>query len=380
MMRSIAIDLVPIQPGKGGTGSGIWTYARELVAHLNEGAGADAPAITILMTREQQACFPNPWKIRTVLFPNVGKCRVTRLFWVHVWLPLWCAWHRIKVLHKLATETPVFCPCARVTTVHDFYHVVMKEQGTGHAGGTRAYFQWMSKWAARRSAAIITDSEAVRREIQDRFAVPGDSVHVVPLGVTPSIQRTNPKPERPFTVLYLAKLMPYKGQMEALRAWAHWLRMAPDRAGQARLILHGFGNDPAYEAALDAFILAEGLSSGVTRRPYHADATLDELYAGADVLLFLSRYEGFGLPVIEAQAHGIPVVCSDLPVLREVGGDAARFVDGQDEESVAVALDDLYRNEALRAELSERGRINAARYRWSETARQTLEIYRMVAP
>jgi glycosyltransferase involved in cell wall biosynthesis len=102
------------------------------------------------------------------------------------------------------------------------------------------------------------------------------------------------------------------------------------------------------------------------------------LYNGAQVFVFPSLYEGFGLPVLEAMACGTPVVCSNTSSLPEIVGDAAITLDPEDTGAWVMALDSVLENEELRAELRTKGLEQAAKFTWQETARETLEVYRRV--
>ena len=370
-MNRIAIDLVPIRPGKGGTGSGIWTYARELVGQLNRMEHDAGIELYVLLQRDQVKYLEPFERVHPVVFPNIAGTILGRLLWVHGVLPLWCLIWRMDGLHKLATETPLFCSARRITTVHDFFYEFMAEHGARQAGLAARYFTWITRVAFRKSRSIITVSHAVEEEAQRRYPSTRATIRAVHNGVASpgDASERSDAAARPFTILYIAKLMSFKGQLEALRAFE---RLADTGA---RLVYHGFENDTDFVQQLDARIRESSCRDRITRTPYRPDATLAQLYAGADAVLFLSAYEGFGLPVVEAQAHGIPVVCSDIPVLREVGGAGALYVDRANPEAVAEALAAVMRDPARRDKLVRAGRGNASRFSWGETARQTLAVY-----
>jgi glycosyltransferase involved in cell wall biosynthesis len=124
---------------------------------------------------------------------------------------------------------------------------------------------------------------------------------------------------------------------------------------------------------LDLAALARrtGLGERARLRGFVGEAALADLYAAADVAVFLSEYEGFGLPALEAMARGVPVVVSDRPALSEIYAGAALVVDPHDEAAVAGALDRLLRDRALAEDQRARGRALAARHSWAEAARAT---------
>ena len=375
-MKRVAIDCVPIQAGKGGTGSGIWTYARELVRALDQ-LDADEQLELYILHTPAQATVLGPFKhLHPVRCKNWGGHPLLRLCWIHMILPVWCAMRRMNALHKLATEVPLLTSARRVTTVHDFFHEVMTESHAQPSSWGARYFRWITRHCFRASRAIITGSTERREEIRARYPQSTASVHVIHHGVRPPEAHPNPPcSDGLFRVLFVAKLMPYKGQLEAVRAWKVLIERYPDAAAQMCLTLHGFENDSAYVRQLDQAIRALGSDDAVRRQPYVADASLDDIYAGAHALLFLSSYEGFGLPIIEAQIRGVPVIASDLPVLREVGGDGVRYVNRDDPEAVADALAELKNDSATRIALIKAGQQNATRFTWDATARQTRSVY-----
>jgi glycosyltransferase involved in cell wall biosynthesis len=371
-MRRVAIDLVPIRPGQGGSGSGIWTYARELVTHLDALEPDSRLQLFVLINRDQDFFFSGLRHLRVIRFPAMGS--LWRLIWIHLWLPLWCAWHRIDGLHKLASETPAWCGATRITTVHDFFHEFRSETEGKQPGWASRYFSWITRLALRKSAHIITGSEAVADEIRRRY--PQVKAPITPIyhGVV-SGGDAGAGATDGGTLLCVAKLMPYKGQMQALEGVAALLARRPELRGAVHLVLHGFENDEAYVQALDARARQPDLAGHVERRAYRLDASLPEIYAGVAVALFLTSYEGFGLPLIEAQALGVPVVCSDIAVLREVGGESPWYVDRDNPEAVATAvLEALQPGDKRNARMAV-GRANSQRFRWEKTAQKTRAVY-----
>lgn len=372
----VLIDLVPIRPGKGGSGSGIWTHAFHLVRELDR---LERPEVEVhcLINPDQEPFFTELKRVRLHRCPDLGGSTLLRLLWIHVALPVLCLVHRARALHKLATETPFLLPVRRITTVHDFYNEFMHEQEGLPLGLAGRYFSWISGVCFRKSRAVITVSEAIRDEAERRCPASKASITAIHNGVDlPKAPDHAPADGRPFTILYVAKFMPYKGQRQAVEAFHVLLTRHPELHGRVRLVMHGFNNDEAYFTALQDRIEQVPLRGAVEIRPYGMAKTVADIYRGADLFLFLTRYEGFGLPVVEAQAMDIPVVCSDIPVLREVGGAGARYVDREDPVAVAQALHELVVGAAERDELVRAGRSNRARFGWDRMARETMAVYR----
>lgn len=374
--RRVLIDLVPIRPGKGGSGSGIWTHAQHLVRELDKLDDPDV-AVHCLVNPDQLPFFQGLQRITLHRFPDLGGSTLLRLLWIHVALPVLCLVHRARALHKLATETPFLLPVRRVTTVHDFYNEFMHEREGLPLGLAGRYFSWISRVCFAKSRAVITVSAAIRDEAKQRFPASKAEVIAIHNGVDlPKALEPAPAGDRPFIILYVAKFMPYKGQKRAVDAFELLLNEHPELRGKARLVMHGFNNDHTYFHALQERIQQGVLQGAVEIRPYGQAKTVADIYRGADLFLFLTRYEGFGLPVVEAQAMDIPVVCTDIPVLREVGGDGAAYVDREAPAEVARELHALITRPDRRAALIAAGRANRTRFGWDRMAVETMAVYR----
>lgn len=374
----VLIDLVPIRPGVGGSGSGIWTHAHHLVRELDRLAPDDME-LHVLIDRTQAELFKDLRNIRVHRFRGPGGSALLRLCWIHVALPLVCLFLQADALHKLATETPVLLPVRRVTTVHDFYNEFMVEQQGMRAGAAGRYFAFITKVCFAKSRAVITVSEATRQEALARFPHTPATITAIHNGVDMQAAPGAAGGDAgPFTVLYVAKVMPYKGQLQAMEAFDHLLGAHPELKGRVRLVMHGFVNDVAYGAMLKARMERGALKGAVEMRPYGIGSSVQDIYRGAGIFLFLTSYEGFGLPVVEAQAMDIPVVCSDIPVLREVGGEGALYVERGDPAAVSAALYRLITDPGARAALVRQGAANRLRFGWDRMARGTLAVYRQV--
>ncbi|MCB0794062.1 MAG: glycosyltransferase family 4 protein [Flavobacteriales bacterium] len=376
MKRRIIIDLVPIRPGKGGTGSGIWTHAKELVLAMDKDPRSEAFSIHCLINPAQEPHFSTLRHIHAHRYPDLKGSGVLRLLWIHLFLPMVCLLKRAKVLHKVATETPLYCPAVRVTTVHDFFNEFIHESTKATPSAGSRYFAWASRLCFKKSQHVITVSEAVKQEAIARF--PGTRATITAVHNGADVLRADVPaghpPGSPFTVMCVAKFMPYKGQMEALGAFEQLL----DQLGEGpdpRLVLHGFSNDIGYFNAIQDRLTRSPLRGKVELRGYGASRSIMDIYADADLFLFLTRYEGFGLPVVESQGLNIPVVCSDIPVLREVGGEGAIYVDRSDPRGVAAAIQTLMTDRAAYERLQRAGRHNVDRFSWSRCALETLEVY-----
>ena len=216
----------------------------------------------------------------------------------------------------------------------------------------RIVFKAVVPRAAQRADHVLVVSERTRRDVEEHYRVAPEKVTVTPNGVDPSF---TPGPGRDGYLLFVGAIQRRKDPLVALDA---------ARAVGLPLVVAG----PQKETAL-ARELRDG---GADLRGYVSKPELAELYRGAAALLLPSRFEGFGLPVLEAMACGTPVVAAPEPALREVAGDAAVYADDGD---FAAAVE---RALADRERLSAAGLARARLFSWEETARRTAEVYRRV--
>ncbi len=299
---------------------------------------------------------------------------------------------RPAVFHAPHYVVPVRPPAATVVTIHDLMHLHRPEHG---APWRRAYAKWMVGRATRLAARVIAVSEATKEEILAFGPSQGSKVVVIPNGVRGDFfewgkrvaaergeegaressvlegapdppaaadgQRTRPdslSKEISSYVLFLGNDKPHKNLEGLLRAWPHV------RAAHPGLWLVLAGVEPGRD-----------LPEGARAVGFVPDADVPPLVALADALVLPSFAEGFGLPVLEAQAAGTPVACSDLPALHEAGGEAAVFFNPHDAATIAATLNSLLEDEEKRNLLRKKGRGRARLFSWDEVAARTADVY-----
>lgn len=318
-------------------------------------------------------------EVRAMSFPRL---------WTHVRLSAEMAVRPPDVLFVPAHVLPLVHPRRSVATVHDLGFLAYP---AAHRPRDLRYLRWSTGWNARQAAAVIADSAATKADLVRAYGVAPDKVHVVHLGgpdaaMQPGLSVRDADRETlsryglaavgaaPY-LLYIGTLQPRKNLARTIGAFAR-IAGDPMLAGY-RLVLAG-KQGWLYEELL-AQVQRLGLAGRVLFPGYVPDADLPALLRGARAFVFPSLYEGFGIPVLEAGAYGVPVITSTTSSLPEVAGDAALLVDPHDVDAIAEAMYRLVTDDALAAELARRGRENVKRFSWEKCARETLAVLESVA-
>jgi glycosyltransferase involved in cell wall biosynthesis len=256
---------------------------------------------------------------------------------------------------------PPRCPCPAVVTVHD---LSFERHPELMGRRDRFVFRTMVPRSVRQAARVLAVSEWTKRDLVEHYGIPAEKVIVTPNGVDPVFTPGASADGTPPYALFVGTLQPRKDPLTALEAVA----LVDD---ELRLVLVGPDKGLGGEARRTASRL--GLNGRVEFAGHVEKQELAELYRGAACLVFPSRYEGFGLPVVEAMASGTPVVAAASGSIPEVAGDAAVLVEPGDPVALAGGIE---RALADRERLVSAGLEQARRYSWTETARRTLAVYR----
>lgn len=299
-------------------------------------------------------------------------------------------WTHVGLARELAADPPeaLFVPAhvlpasfarpgARrvraVVTVHDLGY---RRFPSAHPIAQRAYLDLGTRFSVAHADAVIVDSRATLRDVRDNYGVPEERLRVAYPGA-PSVAEVDAGDvnrvlekfglrDRPF-LLHVGTLQPRKNLRRLVQAWAALSR--PPGACLALAGAPGWGGDLE---RVRADIAAFGLGDSVRLLGYVTDAEKAALLRSARAFVFPSLYEGFGLPVLEAHAAGLPVACSNTSSLPEVAGDAALLFDPLSADDIAAALIRLLHDDVLRDDLIARGHRNAARFSWDNCARVVL--------
>ncbi|MBI4576784.1 MAG: glycosyltransferase family 4 protein [Planctomycetes bacterium] len=288
---------------------------------------------------------------------------------------------RLHLFHGTDTRLPRLGGVPLVATVHDLASLRDDCPVAGARFRARRAADYAD--AAVRASRIVVHTEAVGREVRERLLVRPDRVRLIPLAPSAAFRPVSREREAEVRAryglagpyfLFVGQASPRKNLERLVEAFAP---LGPSTGGgtpSPDLVLVGGGEvGPALDKAREL-----GVGLRVRSFAHLPEEDLPALYSGALALVYVSTYEGFGLPVLEAMACGVPVVASDIPALAEVGGGAATLVDPLDTASMAMALRAVATDAALRHQLATSGLARARRLDPDRTARETLKVYQEV--
>ncbi len=356
---------------------GIGTYIRQLLeAVARSPESAEYRFRVYLRQGDRELLGKLPEHFETVCEESAGYsvAELTRFAW-RLWRD------HLDLFHATHYVLPPLVRGRAVVTIHDIIHLLYPQFLPNRAA--HFYARFMIRRALWRSDRIITVSYNSKHDLVNYFAVPASRIEVIYNGVSPRFHPDVPAEERarvarryglkaPY-LLFLGGEKPHKNLQSVLRAFAEARRQAPLPHA---LVLAG--PPPKNPARLEALIAALDLVERVSQPGLVQDEDLPGLLAGAEVLLYPTLYEGFGLPVVEAMACGTPVLTSSTSALQEIAGGYAYLVDPMDVDAIARGIIALSTDVKARADFRELGKKRALDFSWDKAAEKTLEVYRAV--
>ena len=311
------------------------------------------------------------FETHTVPVPRGDKA--LRVLAEHTWLPLAVKRHRIDLLHDAGGTSPGRLGVPRVLTIHDIQPLELPR----NFGRVKVvYLRWAIPRAIDGAARVLVPSAFVRDRLVERLGADPDRIDVVPWSVPDAEEGTPIAAVRArygiigSIVLVPGITYPHQDQIVAIRAMRH----VAGRHGETTMVLTG-GEGPAERAVL-AEIEAQGMADRVVRTGRVPAPVMASLFRNATAVIVPSRYEGFGVPALEAMAAGVPLIVADAGALPEVVGDAAEVVPAGDDAQLAVALHRILSDPDHHRALSVAGRERAADFTPARTAAATLAAYR----
>ena len=359
-MRPLRIGVNALYLIPGGVG-GTEIYLHELLRAL---ADIDARNEYFVFTNRETGrdLIPQQPNFHGMPLRVRARFRPARIVWEQTALPLAAARLGLDALLNPGFTAPVYCGCAAVTVFHDMQHKRHPE-----------HFRWFDllSWrvllfaSAHLATLLLADSDATRADVLRYYRFPAGRVRVVRLGVDQVFFGLRRAPEK--LLLTVSTLHPHKGLGALLEAFAQFRRAQPG----FRLVIAGLRGFHA--EALEKLREDLGLTGAVEFTGWIPRAQLYDLYRRAWAFLYPSTFEGFGIPVVEALAAGIPTGCSNIEPLSALAGEAALQFEPGNVEAIYSAMVRLAADEPLRARLATEGPRRAAAFSWTATARATLD-------
>lgn len=299
---------------------------------------------------------------------------ILRQIWARTVLPAQIRVDRLDLFWGPAHRLPPFLPpnLARVATIHDLVWVHAAE--TMHPRtrmGERAFM----KSSVARADTVVTVSDATARDLVEAFPSLAKDIVTIHAGAGSTTEHSDPADlsafgiDRPY-VLFVGTLEPRKNLKRLLDAW----KMLPQPLKDTwRLVIAG-GKGWGMASLADE-IEARSLGQTVLQTGYVSEAELSALYENASLLAMPSLYEGFGLPIVEANAYGVPALTSNLSSMPEIAGPDAILIDPHSTASIVAGLVSFMSGERDRTALSAAARANARRFDWNRTADRLMDVF-----
>jgi glycosyltransferase involved in cell wall biosynthesis len=375
--QSLDVDQTPVHIG-------INAHLLSL-AHTYRGAGINRYIYNLLLNlaladqEHQYTVFlgdrrfpPNPGlTLRTSWLPTTHP--LVRIGWEQLVQPFVLWQEKIDLLHSLAFVTPLISPCPSVVTIYDLSFILFPK---GFKYSKRLYLTLLTRPSARSAKRVITISESTKRDTVRLLGVSPEKVDVVYCGVdkpfcplpereVASFRQKRGLPER--IILFVGTIEPRKNVARLVEAYSRL------RDGQIKLVIGG-ARGWLYEEVF-ARVEELELTGDVLFPGYIPPDELPLWYNAAELFVYPSLYEGFGLPPLEAMACGTPVITSNVSSLPEVVGKAGLTVDPMDSEGLAEAMNQVLSDGILRQSMREQGLARAGRFSWANAAQETVEVY-----
>ena len=369
----LGIDIRELEKGKR---TGIGRYLRNFIAYM-------------LQSRpEHQLCLYGNQHTEVDFEAGNAVVRLEEegitLWWDQAILPKFAAEDGIDVFLSPYVKGPVRIACPLVTTVHDLLFLVFPEYSNWRQKPRQMLAKRMARWVGKRADLILTDSEYSRGDIRALLGLTGEKIQVLPMGVDENYRPVRDRYEvervcaayaiAPPYIFYLGNFKPHKNVQGLIRAFAH----LPEAVRRQYPLVLG-GRQDAWQSQRRQLVRELDLDDTVHFIGAVADADMPALYSGAELFVFPSFYEGFGLPPLEAMACGTAVVASSRTSIPEVVGEAGCLVDPEDSEVLVAAMSRILEDGQERCRLEEAGLERAAQFRSVDLCRRQMEMLERVA-
>ena len=369
----------------GPSGRGLGRYIEEVTKRI-VALDPTNKYILFLSPRSFNDCHIEQANVQKVIMPQRWYSLAEQLVW-----PRLIHYYHLDMLHVPHFNAPLICPCPLVITIHDLILTKFPSRRSSTLSPLLYWFKNLAyriviSRAVKQAKMIITVSEFTKKDIVQQFNVPSEKIKVIYNGLS-TTSLSSPydfKADRDILLrynikapyfLYVGSAYPHKNLEWLVQLFIKW---SEQHTGY-QLVLVG-EHDYFYERLIKFIVdLSERQRVGDIICPgFVPDESLAALYRQAAVYVFPSRYEGFGLPPLEAMSYGCPVLASDSSCLPEILGPAAVYFKDNDMESALTAMEKILRNENYRQRFIALGFEQIKKYNWDNCAQETLKIYQQV--
>jgi glycosyltransferase involved in cell wall biosynthesis len=307
----------------------------------------------------------------------------TRILWTNWYVPQLLRQQNMDVYHGVCNfELPVRKMCRYVVTIHDLVPLFFpKLVPWKHL----LFFKLFMKRAAKTADIIITDSKHSKQDIIHHLAVPEEKIRVIYLGYKPRHKNDNEQRSLQDVLIHYGIVQPYllfvgviepKKNLERIVQAFSLLRQRIALGKKLQLVIVGgkgwFYKD-LYQKVQELCLNKDIIFTG-----FVPDEDLPYLYTGAEVFVFPSIYEGFGLPVVEAMSYGVPVVTSNVSSLPEIVGNTGILVDPKNPKAICEGIAEVFSDPQKQAQMRQNGPVQAQQFSWTRTAAETYKVYQEV--
>ena len=376
MPLNILIDTTCITRKKAGVG----IYAKNLVHHILS-SNSDIRLYLLVQDDDPDFDYSERSQVTVIIVPaRIFRFVPLRLLLEQLFIPFLVVKHKISIVHSLHYSFPLLHPGAKqVVTFHDMTSFTMREV---HVPLKALYYRFFIRAAIRLADKLIFVSHSAQQDCAAMFHLRKQTGTVIHLGkadtFTPSLASRAAVRHKynlpPIFLLYIGTIEPRKNLVRLVSAFASISNLQKDCV----LVIAGMKGwmyEDLFKKVRDLNIESRVIFTGFVSEEDKLD-----LIQAATVFVYPSLYEGFGIPVLEAMACGIPTITSNISSLPEIAGNAALLVDPTREDEIAAALNRLLSSPDLRRDLSKKSILQAALFTWDKTATLTMNTYRSLVP
>lgn len=357
-----------------GTQGGPRTYVLNLISSLLK-TDKGNEYVVFYNSREHLGRFPQAKEV-VVPFANPA----TRLLREHILMPYFYKRERLDIIHNTKSAMSFLKPCKAVVTIHDVIPLTNPETETFLA---RTYWKIQMPIAARYADKIITISEYAKKEIIRFFDIREERITVIPncfedrfrpifdSALLEKVRTKYALPEK--YILYVGTIQPRKNLNLLIKSFSKLKKSGKIKQKLVIAGRKGWLYSSLFELIKELHIEDEVIFTG-----FVPDEDLPYMYNMADLFVYLSLFEGFGIPPLEAMACGVPVICSNTTSMPDVVGEGGILVDPTDQRAVEKTILDVLESPSLQREMRDKGIAQAKKFSWERTAKETLKVYGQV--